>query len=789
MSEESTAEGGGGRGWTLVPTMVLRSAGFPFGLMDGLRYHGLHRLTSEIEAARAAAEALCEKEPPPRHLPRKTRARLLGLRTLPEDTPAVDPGWLSAWNAITGPVAGLRERLQTVTEEDEAAVRRSVDEIACDPWVRDAVACSSPAALRGLNVPVSGNRAIRQVASYAQRLAAKSETMSFFGPINYARLAADDPAPSHYTWNGPRELSGREAHPAARVVDALLRALVRDREFVTGLVVRRKTWSGPVSAARARSEAARRILDELAVEPGGAPVERRVRELARACGLEPAEAADTVRDLLDRGLLTHAFCPPATEPRPLEWLRERLRVHRVDHPVRADLDAVAALLRAHPTTPAERKPDVHEEVERVLARHATAAEGVGGPRDTRFYNDRVIVHEAAAGTVDMRVSGELAHDLTRGVVPALDLMAHEAELTRRATNQALAEALGTGRFPLLTVMERCGGLTVRRSHWIGDQVRAASPYPPPTGARGCAPAAPGVHEIDLSELVAPPPAPELPVLCSIDVMPCVADLAEHRAGVTPIVLGDVHDAALLTPWALAFSPDRDRELAERDDLIRRALEDTATVCVIPRRTTGLPPLRFPGPVLELGGTVEGADVQRVGLDELVVHSDGRTATLLHREGGPPLHFHNGELDSGVHTALALPRIRRPRGLDGARGHRLRWKNVVLLRAARRLPSALFTRGTRKPVPVAQQLADFARLRSEHGLPERFFAKSPNERKPVYVDSAAPALLTGLARLAATAEEVELSEVLPDRQDHWLRHGTDTFTSELRCVYLSPGGRR
>lgn len=784
MNTWQADQGTAARGWTLVPTLVVRSAGFPVGLLEGLRFTRTTRLIKEIEAARSAAEALCAERPPPHNLPRKVRARLLGLRPLPAEAP-VDAGWAADWNAVAKTVAELRGLLPEAVEGDTASVSTAIDAIAEDPRVRDAVACSSPPVLRDLRTPISGSRAHRQVASYVQRLAAKSETMSFFGPINYARLRTDDPSPSRYLWDGHRKLLDRRAHPAARVVHTLVDACVRDGEHTGDLVVRRKTWLGGVGPKRAGSPTAARILEALSGTPEQPWVERRVGELANALGLDPAEAGNAVHDLITRGLLTPVLTPPATDPHPLDRLRERLAGHPARHPVRDPLDRIASLLDAHPTAAAEDKPRLHGEIEAILSEVSGGIDDSGPARGDRFYNDRVIVHEAARGTLDVRVSGDLARDLTDGMGAVLDLLAHEAELTRLDTNRALARALGSGRFPLLSVMRRCGDLPVHWSHWISDRIEEHAPVSPGRGDR----AFPDGEGIELSALFDPPPRPALPVLCSIDVMPCTNDLARYRAGSTPIVVGDVHDAALLTPWALDFHPGRDAALAERDALIRRALGTTGTVCVISQRTTGLPPLRFPGSVLELGGTVPGTDAHRLGIDELVVESDGRSAVLRHRADGAPLHFHNGELDSGVHTALALPRIRRPQVRGRAHGPRLRWHNVVLLRASRSVPSALFVPATRKPVPVEQRLEEIARTCAAHGLPDRFFAKSPHERKPLYVDTASPALVAGLARLAATAGELHLSEVLPDWGDQWLREGDEVFTSEFRCVYLSPGGGR
>ncbi|GAA2904165.1 hypothetical protein GCM10020220_111720 [Nonomuraea rubra] len=76
--------------------------------------------------------------------------------------------------------------------------------------------------------------------------------------------------------------------------------------------------------------------------------------------------------------------------------------------------------------------------------------------------------------------------------------------------------------------------------------------------------------------------------------------------------------------------------------------------VISRRSNGVPPLELPGPVLELGGVAADPRRRRVGLDELYVHSDGQRAVLHAKGMEEPLLLHNGEHDTALHTAFALP---------------------------------------------------------------------------------------------------------------------------------------
>ncbi|MFF1788667.1 lantibiotic dehydratase [Kitasatospora sp. NPDC058243] len=759
--QESTARR---HGWELLPTVVLRSAGFPWQMVERLACERTRLLIEELFALEARSADVASRLHPAGRLSRGQQAKLRGLRPLPasDNLPA---DWLAEWNAAAEQVSAVRERFAATVEADTAAVDEALAAVRTDPRVNDAIVCSSPAVHRDLARGAAGGRIRRQLASYAQRLASKSETMSFFGPINYGRLSPDSDAATALDWEGHTTIPVRQAHTAARVNDAVQGLLLGDPALAERLAPVRKTMTGPPRGTGVGAALLR--------EADGV---RTVARIASGCGAGAPEAVEAFAAAVAKGTLTHTLCPPATVVDPLRWTLERIDASDTETAaraagVRALLVKVLELLDGYPSAPPEQKLTVQAELEALLPVADRSAER------GRFYNDRVIIHEAAVGTAGLEVRGPLARDMCDAVAPVLDLLAHEAEATRVRTNRAVAARLGAGRIPLLRALRECADLAIEPGAELGAELSRV------IGAEGADRA-----ELDVAGLLAAPPPPAAPVLCSIDVLIAAPDLAGYQPGVTPLVLGDIHDAALLTPWALQFHPDAAALLAERDAGVRRALGDQVAVNVISRRTTGLPPLEFPGVVLELGG-IAGPDRERIGLDQLWLESDGERVVLRgDTHPGRSLLFHNGELDTAVHTALALPRIRRPVLPDLPHVPRLRWGNVVFSRRRWALPSAalLEAHGSQRD---AERLLATARLLRERGLPDRFFAKSPAERKPVYVDTASPELLKGMARLAGTAEQLLLSETLPAPEDAWLRDGELRFASELRCVYLRGGGER
>ncbi|GAA5050250.1 hypothetical protein HNP84_004116 [Thermocatellispora tengchongensis] len=744
MSREET--------WTLLPTLVVRSAGFPWETVLALAHPRAGEIAGEIARLERQARDLLADRPPGGHLPRGPLSRLRNLRPLPPRTPG-PPGWIAAWNKITTRLEEVRAALPAAVEADSAAAGAALAAVTADERFLDALVTSAPAVYRDVCRGVQGRRMRRQLAAYVQRLCAKCETMSFFGPIDYGRV--DPRAPSGYTWAGHRACAARVAYPAARVGEALQERILADPAVVAGLVPRRKTWTRPMRDAAG-------VLERC-------DGRRTVAEIAAAAGIEVSRACAVVVAGVRRGLLTHGLCPPATVPDPLGWLRERLPAHGGPVPEAAE---IAGLLERYPQAPPAEKPAIQERVAE-LAGEARRPAGPGERGGPRFYNDRVIVHEAARGTLRVTAGGGLAADLAGRVPRVLDLLAEDAELTRWRTNRLLAARLGRGAFRLADALRAGAGLEIRHGDRLARRVAEILRGSPP-----------GAVSVDLAAHAREPVPPAAPVLCSADVMVAAPALEAYEPGRTPLVLGDIHDAALLTPWALQFHPDAAALTAARDDAIERALTGFTALNVIARRGGGLPPLEFPGPVLELGGVAADPRRRRIGLDTLFVHSDGERAELRAHGLAGPLLFHNGELDTAVHTALALPRIRRPALPDLPYIPRLTWDNVVVSRRRWLIGRDRFDALGAAPGDSGRLVA-MARLRAEHDLPGAFFASSPAERKPIYVDSRAPALLDGLVRLARTADRLTLTETLPGPEECWLRDGGLRFAAELRCVYLRP----
>jgi hypothetical protein len=267
-------------------------------------------------------------------------------------------------------------------------------------------------------------------------------------------------------------------------------------------------------------------------------------------------------------------------------------------------------------------------------------------------------------------------------------------------------------------------------------------------------------------------------------------LARSADGRTQWVLGELH-VAMNTLESRLFRTQCDDPSA----LIASTARDMSRGRVVPlyplhaagatARTS--PPTSLDPPGLYHYWSYDDDD-GRAGVDTgvpataVTVHEEG--GRLVGRAGGqgwsaPVLEFF-GEFLSAV--TVNLFKLRSP----AAHLYRVLVDDLVICRESWSFAAAEVPAPTRPGGDAGfQPLRDWA---GAAGMPRHVFARTPGERKPYYVDFAAPLLVANFARAVRRARQVDpqavidVVEMLPGPDELWLTDAAGhRYTSEFRVV--------
>ncbi|RCV53981.1 lantibiotic dehydratase [Marinitenerispora sediminis] len=800
--ERRGSDNGGPARWRLYPRLLLRRAGF-----------GVETMTSLGDDAVAAAAARYREHVRALEAARTALLRDTAPRLVETAAAAGDRAALRGWSAVRrsagrrrpipgtvpDPVAAVPDvRRYAAALAAEQAAGRSLREAAAaeaerragrlgavlaDPRVRDALVQLAPSFYQEVRRrrtsgtgrrPSAKDRAfLRRGYLYCQRLGAKNETTSFFGPLVHGRVdtAATGVRLGPEAPGGVRRFA---AHVSFWAVRELARAMAADPAVAPRVPV------GWVAAAR--------LAGERLTLPGGrevrlSPAQARLAaavdgtrtraELAGAAGLAP-EDADRFVDRLARAGAVRTWPEPAsTAPSPFDvlladaagmaagtpWparLRE-LREHVAEYAGAADADA---RLRAQ------------EAAEAVFTElTSTAARRAGG----RMYADRGVLSLDAEGDQSpFTVGGDVAARWERELSPVLDAAGRYGILHRDAYRGLCADILaetGPLAYPdLVTRMERA--VAEGRAEVHLKPARAFAAEYAELVRRHTAGDTAAVPPEELRRLAG---RLEEPLFASPDLM-----LERRPDGGTRLVLGELH------PYVYAWGSqgmfaERDPGLLAdfRADLSPWGGAERMATVVRLRRHKGLLAEWFPGRFVEVTALASRDRSRTLAVGDLTAVLDAGVPRLRAPDGDVVLY--SGDEDHPHLVAFSAPAPMLPPARCGDRAPRVLVGDVLVQRA--RYWAAATDLAPPPGAGPGDALTAVQRLRAVRGLPRFAFAHVPGEPKPVGVDLDAPAAVDALVRLAAAqdAREVSLVEMRPAPGDLWLRHHGRPTTSEFRIA--------
>jgi hypothetical protein len=723
-------------------------------------------------------------------------------------------GW-QVWRLAVLRAAGmpfnLLAPLATGEEADEAAVRAAdraaVDALLADDTFCCALAWQNPkvlrdwvlayrAGLRAGSAALPGRRRdSRQafVARTAQRYCAKNDTIGFFGPVAWADLGG-----SRHGWHGDGHLLRTVVSYEVWAIWGVAAAWSADPALLPHLpvrldpscAVRRDGICRPHRPPLALTPDARRVVAEL--HPGST-----AGELADRTGLTFPVLAGILTRLAADGVLRIGFRVPLDESPDLALRRqvEAIRDPALVRALIAHLDRLEAArqLLVKATTPEELTAAL-DEVDAALAAaaggqmpRALAAAGPG--RRTPVYLDCRRDLDAGVGPAEREALGSplsMLLDSARWLAAAVGEMVGDAlrdryrtlaagrgEVTLGELQFASADVLATGGPELPELVADF------QQRWA--EIIAAAGQPGDDAAIRIDVERAGPLSAALFPASRPPWAAAR--VHTPDLMLCA-----RPDGTTQWVLGELH-VALNTVESRVFRTQAD-DVRALVDAVARDLPGGRVVPVYPADGPLVSSRTYPPPALDPPGLFR---YWSYASDD--GHPSGAPSTpaaallVTERQGellatGPdwtaPVLECFGEFLTALVVDLFQPRpmaAEQPRLLLGDLViARARWRT-----AAGRLPA----RAARSGDVAHRQLRGWARAA---GIPRHVFVRTPLERKPFYVDFAAPLLVENLARVVRKARKQDLAtpvdvvEMLPGPDQLWLKDQAGRrYTCEFRVV--------
>ena len=760
--------------WDMCPLFWLRSAGFPFDMLDALR----------VERAAAAVDVAL---------------------TLEDQGASSASERASAWE---------RADAELARELHEARV--ALRDMLLDVRVQEAIFLSSAEFYR--NITQHMERPLEQrksrsrqkektAAKYIQRFCAKNETISFYGPLAWGKLdrssgvgLAFEPGP------GPIVASRRVSfeHWA---IHRLAKIISQDPNVVPELAPRLSpachvdgvTLFYPVARTTELDARQLAVIERCDGDTPWTEVIDRLGDHAAfaEAGPSPLEVA---QGLIDLRILTRDILIPTVVMNPERALLAA--VVALSEPARAPWEPrLRALCEATERFAAASLPErIHIFAE--LGRQYQELTGdAPNRRGGEMYAARTLLYEDCERDVRGLVMGEATARRLESVAPLLDIARWVTrELPRRYQGRFL-EVFGrlSSGLPAVDFVH-----FVRETQWLADDNRIerelreeiedawreviGSRWPADDDpaasiaitAEDCAQVLARLDPDGDSDRQGQPEILGASFLSPDFLLAATAD--EARAGQGVIVMGELHKAVFLAaqPVAQPFCPALDELLA----CVQRAV---------------------PGPVMSIVDAPQGYQRSDFNWPDLPgfyeILTEGATSRfppervvpvgsleVAEADGNLYVTSRDGTLRTWLFSVLSGFLYRKllavdPIELSGHRAPRITLDEIVIRRRRWQVDSELLASCRAQPDSAAL-LGAARRFQRQFGMPDRIFVKSPNEIKPIYIDFKSFFLVELLFKLASEAPTLSISEMLPDAQQLWLGDAQDRrYTSEIRMSFF------
>ncbi len=771
--------------WIPFPMFVIRSTGFSYSLLEGLRSDPLvttarRAATMDIALTKQQGtflerieEATSLANPVDLRYARAIVKAVHKRRTIPDeishwvDTCLGLGGWTSEWNRTISNLQAVSAQILPLYTEALTTARYTIRDIIQDERVREAIFLMTPEVLdrsarhlvEHLPTSLAPNQDERKIAMFLQRLCAKCETNAFAGPIAYGAVGLEYPS----FVNSPRrqERKGFVAYWAARAL--AVAALSRSDNLAE-----RRPLRGPRADLIELPNQIKQLVDAV----DGV---RTWTEVARFAGAAPPSAAMIIR-LDEAGIVLTAAPLPASEPDALATLEGTLSSYD-----QSFLEPYVQQL--HTLTTQFAYGGVSEK--QVAITRAETLLQQAGIRDVRrgageLYVDRMVLYEEDLdGTRANALPEPVVATINDELRPVLDIAAAIATLALADVRQQTREdfiktfpgetTVSLRRFLAHIALSRAVDLNLSPvTRALNELVRAQWDERSQEVALSVA---------DINNLLAPFISDGDDVLlASPDILLSAPTLADVHAGRVDIIVGEIHWGLQMLGNLCCFIADRAgliktvrswlANVPNTEKLVNVALNDRfGKMCfleTLPR-------------TLELSGVAtRGQAVLRPS--DVVVNEMGQLWT----KAGEAIMLVSGDPEGHMHTPFAPPALRAPTLRVGNRCPRIRIGRAILQRATWWVATEELA--AIRQLTGSARYAALVRWCEMRGIPDRIFVRLEHEHKPLHVDLGCPHLVDVFVQ-ALRSGEVRITEMLPEPSDLWLGGSKNGYPCELRFCYI------
>jgi DNA-binding MarR family transcriptional regulator len=821
--------------WRFISKLVVRRTGFPFEMLEGLAFTQSCAQVDDLLTAEAAAEqekrtllqehfpamvnyAHKEGDKQGLKLLSRYRVRVAKEQLMASEVETIQQRWPNSTFATSiatlahrlRQVEQLRNDCQTIFSQELTEKRRHLQTLVRQDDVAEAVFISNPDVFENSyhafvnhhefeQRPARLKMLERRFMLYLQRFAAKNDTASFFGPMNYARFDWEQEEAIQLKML-PGKYTKRAVFYSFWMVETLAECIAQEEEIRPYLTPRlhplfQRTPEGVASLFTGGkvklSGALRRLIEEIDGKTS-------LKELAERRGITVAELHRQLQSLVQRQVLLLALEIPSTIFNPFAYLQQFVQSLPTENAAREKwlnvLERFANWISAFTDADLSERVRISREMEQAFTSlTGRAARRLAG----RAYADRTLYYEECAGTMQTFVLGqEFYRNFYRRLKPVLDLNAVYGEMLQAHYQkigkwlfQAIAgknEEIPYARFiQQIRNWQEAGKLVYEDADLQEFQrefreiVQRAHEKQGGNAARlGAENLAPLQHYARGRALHISP-----------DLMFAARDLDALRSGEYQLVLGETHQFISMWGSQFLFDPERQRVEAEVEEILSTLPEyEHLTTLLHTRRHKGLLYEAFPGKYIQFLGMPSKRARSVLELSDLVVRMQGDDLALVHKPTGDMLSlYHSG--DENLHLwVFAPPRVESIPVEFDRHTPRIEINNVVYQREHWR-----FQRDELLEIDEHDTDFDvFLKMRQaqrKHGLPRYLFVRVPGETKPCFLDFDNFFLLEILYQQLKQNETLTCNEMLPGPEQLWLQDQEGSYCLEVRGTAFRPAVHR